>query len=110
MGAGIGTANYLFGYGGHNCYRQLLGEEGIIGCIIYGLLVIPYLVSLFRQLYTSWNSPVQNKNTEPLLSASICLVIILIYALVGNPFYDFTFCLTLFMILAVPTQIRGEKL
>ena len=110
LGAGIGTANYVFGYGGHNCYRQLLGEEGIIGCVIYGLLVIPYLVSLFWQLFTNWNSSVQSRKTEPLLSASICLVIILIYALVGNPFYDFTFCLTLFMVLAVPTQICGENL
>ena len=106
IGVGIGTANYSFGYGGHNCYRQLLGEEGILGCIIYLMMVGPYLIKLFGELIQSWNSHEENKYTEILLGASICLTIVLIYALVGNPFYDFTFCLTMFMLLAIPTQIK----
>ena len=109
FGVGIGTANYTFGYGGHNCYRQLLGEEGIVGCIIYAILIGPYMYKLFNGLTIAWNSTERRVETEPLLSAAICLTIILIYALVGNPFYDFTFCLTLFMILAIPTQIIGGK-
>lgn len=104
FGAGIGTANYTFGFGGHNCYRQLLAEEGIVGCIIYAIMVCPYIFRLFKRLYVSWNKPVNDGHTEILLGSSICLIIILIYALVGNPFYDFTFCLTMFMLLAVPTQ------
>ena len=106
IGVGIGTANYTFGYGGHNCYRQLLGEEGVLGCIIYFMMIGPYLGKLFRDLIQCWNSHEQNQDTEILLGASICITIILIYALVGNPFYDFTFCLTMFMLLAIPTQIR----
>ncbi|MBQ5330777.1 MAG: O-antigen ligase family protein [Oscillospiraceae bacterium] len=106
IGVGIGTANHSFGYGGHNCYRQLLGEEGILGCIIYLLMIGPYLLNLFKDLVESWNSREQNEYAEYYLAASICLTIILIYALVGNPFYDFTFCLTMFMLLAIPTQIK----
>lgn len=109
FGVGIGTANYTFGYGGHNCYRQLLGEEGIVGCLVYACLVIPYIVKLFKNLYLAWNSKEEQPAIEVLLGSSICIVIILIYALVGNPFYDFTFCLTLFMLLAVPTQIGDVK-
>lgn len=104
FGVGIGTANYTFGYGGHNCYRQLLAEEGIVGCIIYAVMVCPYIYKLFKRLNVSWNSSVDDGHTEILLGSTICLIIILIYALVGNPFYDFTFCLTMFMLLAVPTQ------
>lgn len=106
IGVGIGTANHTFGCGGHNCYWQLLGEEGILGCLIYLLMVGPYLLKLFKQLVRRWNSPAHDENTETLLCAAICIVVILIYAFVGNPFYDFTFCLTMFMLLAVPTQVR----
>ena len=109
FGVGIGTANHVFGVGGHNSYRQLLGEEGIVGCFIYGVMIIPYIISLFRKLKISWNAHEMGKDTSTLLSASICLIIILIYALVGNPFYDFTFCLTFFMLLAVPTQVSIES-
>ena len=109
LGVGIGTANSIFGYGGHNCYQQLLGEEGIIGCLIYGVMIIPYIVSLLKKLKICWNAQEMGRNTAILLSASICVVTILIYALVGNPFYDFTFCLTFFMLLAISTQVDIEE-
>ena len=105
MGVGIGTANHSFGYGGHNCYIQLLGEEGIIGCVIYGILIIPHIVLTFRKLVKSWNSKIVDENTSILLSCSTCIVIVLIYAFTGNPLYDYTFCLTFFMLLAIPSQI-----
>lgn len=109
LGVGIGTANHIFGVGGHNCYRQLLGEEGIVGCFIYGVMIIPYITSLFKKLKICWNAHETGKEALTLLSASICIIIVLIYALVGNPFYDFTFCLTFFMLLAVPTQVSIEE-
>ena len=113
LGKGLGTCNGTFGVGGHNCYLQLLSETGIIGCVIWTSLVYPYIHSTAKLLLKFWNDPIiiqkKDDNVESLLSATIAIVLILVYAFFGNPFYDFTFCLTFFMLLAVPTQVSIES-
>lgn len=109
IGKGIGTCNAVFGVGGHNCYLQLLAETGIIGCTIYAYLVIPYIYNTGKLLRKCWNDPVGIKENPKkavcLLTTGIAITVILIYAFFGNPFYDYTFCLTFFMLLAVSTQM-----
>lgn len=109
LGAGIGKSNSTWGYGGHNSYIQLLGETGIIGCAIYACMVIPPILKIFKLLYRVWNDSYildnYREDVEIVLATGIICIVILIYAITGNPFYDFTFCLAWFSILAVPSQV-----
>jgi O-antigen ligase len=113
FGKGLGTCDGTFGYGGHNCYLQLLSETGIIGCVIFARLVLPYIHSTVKLLLKYWNDPIINQkkddNLESILSATIAIALILIYAFFGNPFYDYTFCLTFFLLLTVSTQLSANK-
>lgn len=113
LGAGIGTAQGVWGYGGHNCYLQLLGETGMVGCILYACVVVPRIVKSGKMLRTVWNrekwNKEQSKVLEILITDNACIFLILIYALTGNPFYDYSLCLTFFIMLVLPTQISLEE-
>ncbi|WP_028520051.1 O-antigen ligase family protein [Ruminococcus flavefaciens] len=118
LGKGIGTCNGTFGVGGHNCYLQLLSETGIIGCILFANLTVPCVIKAVKMLLIYWNDPSYYQknieNVEYLLSSVISIVLILFYAFFGNPFYDFTFCLTFYVLLTIPTQLyevnNGDKI
>lgn len=111
IGVGLGKANSVWGYGGHNCYIQLLAETGIIGFVIYMSFVGPFIISTIKKLIYYWNYTNVEDNKEiitTLVASVVGIIIILFYAISGNPFYDYIYCLTFFALIAVSSQIKEE--
>lgn len=110
FGVGAGTCHRLYGYGGHNCYLQLLGEYGIVGFCLFILgFIIPYVRSLIRakeylktERYTA--------EASSLMTALFMQTVFFIYCVSGNPVFDFVFFLMHFANMAITQNILNGKL
>ncbi len=110
IGVGGGTCTYLYGYGGHNCYLQLLGEYGIIGLILFLLAFgLPYLRALFRtKKFLKANR--YTKEAECLLTSLFMQTVFFIYCFSGNPVFDYVFFLMEIINIAVAQNVLSGKL
>ncbi len=97
---GVGAGNYVLyapiwgvseqaaGYSAHNEYVRLIAEFGLIGGLIYGLLVFYVFRLLFKSLKLWWFSPLNDRNQNiiyPFLNAlSISFVSLLVMNLTLN--------------------------
>lgn len=104
-GIGIGTADFNFGYGGHNIYLQTLAETGIIGFI---LLYLTLIILFFKniKIATELIPKTENKIHNILLYSLYMQIILFIYGLSGNPIYDYTFFVIFIIAIVLPTVIK----
>lgn len=76
----------------HNVYIQLLCETGIVGLLVYLILVISLLIITFSLLKKTYRSRVVNQYRNPLFFSAVIQVFYLLYSFTGNCLYDITFC------------------
>ena len=86
-----GRANAKLYMNAHNIYIQLLAEVGIVGIIVFTLLVVYLLISVFKTLWI-YNQRIidEKKVLSPLYFSALFLVFFLQYGLTGNCLYDKT--------------------
>lgn len=84
FGYGYGSYQSITGsiYEAHNSYLQLLGELGIVGCLIYGYIFISILVKSVKNLR-------QNHSVAAYLIVNIEILTFL-YAITGNVFHTYS--------------------
>lgn len=105
IGVGGGTCEYLFGYGGHNCYIQLLAEYGVVGLILF---VFGFGLPLCRCIYNAKRYLEQNrwsKQTSWLITSIMIQVVFFIYCITGNPLFDNIFFMTEISSIAIAQSI-----
>ena len=75
----------------HNIYIQLLAEVGIVGTLLFVLIVAFLLFTAFKLLRAYNKKQFETKlSMEPLYFASMFLVFFLMYGMTGNCLYDKT--------------------
>lgn len=84
FGYGYGSYQSITGsiYEAHNSYLQLLGELGIVGCLIYGYIFISVLVKSVKNLR-------KNHSVAAYLVINIEILTFL-YAITGNVFHTYS--------------------
>lgn len=106
-GIGIGTADALFGYGGHNIYLQTLAETGIIGFVLLYIVLILIFIKNLR-ISNELISKINKKEQQIILYSLYMQIILFIYGMTGNPIYDYTFFVIFVMAMALPPVIRRK--
>lgn len=97
--SGIKEKYYNFA-GAHNSYLQILAELGIVGFILYFILISKNMYKGVKRLLLSIKKD-DNKVTCELIFALSGLTCMFIYALSGNVFYQPQQLVTLFFLIAV---------
>lgn len=91
FGVGGGTCENKYGFGGHNCYLQVVAEYGIVGGILFvGAFVVPF-VQTFIRAWSFLRKYRYTKEAEWLMFALFVQLVFLIYCLTGNPLFDYIF-------------------
>ena len=108
LGSGGGTCQYMFGYGGHNCYLQLLAEYGYVGLILFLLaFVAPFLSALYRTgIFLRTRR--ETKEAIWLIAALFLQAVFLIYCATGNPLFDSIFIMTQMACMGVTSHILQD--
>lgn len=103
FGYGYGTYQSVSGmpYNAHNGYLQILAEMGIVGMILFMLILLPALIRAFFNLKHEHSS----KNYLVLF----ILLLTMLYAVTGNVFHEYSQQLPLFMALSMQKQKRREE-
>lgn len=87
LGWGTGVFHNLYGIGTHNIYLQLLCENGIIGFLIFMIIVILNLITCYKMISIA-NINDDRENALILFFSLGFQVFFLIYGLTGNPLSD----------------------
>ena len=108
FGSGGGTCQYMFGYGGHNCYLQLLAEYGYVGLILFLLaFVAPFLSALYRTgIFLRTRR--ETKEAVWLIAALFLQAVFLIYCATGNPLFDSIFVITQLACMGITSHILRD--
>lgn len=102
LGAGLGTAESQFGYGGHNIYLQMLSECGVIGATIYFLY-------LFGTAITNINIVIKEEIIDyKMLFLIFMQIILILYGITGNPIYDYSYLVLFSYLLVIPRGMKRE--
>lgn len=108
FGSGGGTCQYMFGYGGHNCYLQLLAEYGYVGFLLFLLaFVVPFLRSLYRAR-SFLRTERETQEAVWLLSSLFLQAVFLIYCATGNPLFDSVFIMTQIACMGISDHILKD--
>lgn len=86
----------------HNCYLQVLCETGIIGAIIYYLLII---VTLFRMIHIARLGNKLHQKPNIIVAFSVFYyVFFLLYSLTGTCLYEFSYYVPAFLCIILCEQ------
>lgn len=110
FGVGGGTAMHLFGFGGHNCYIQLLAEYGIVGLLLFlfgfGLPLVKSIIKakifLGQYRYT--------QKGEIFITSIIIQVVFFIYCFSGNPLFDQIFFMSEIICITISQIVLKESI
>lgn len=94
FGVGGGTCTRLFGFGGHNCYLQLLAEYGIVGLALF---LAGFGAPLCGSIYRAKRYLDENRYSEQagwLITSIMIQAVFFIYCFTGNPLFDHIFFMT----------------
>lgn len=107
-GSGGGICKYTFGFGGHNCYLQLLAEYGCVGLILFIIVfVIPFFYNLYRAaIFVRIKQATDS--TVWLLAALFLQAVFYIYCVSGNPLFDNIFIITHMACMGISSSILRE--
>lgn len=108
FGSGGGTCQYMFGYGGHNCYLQMLAEYGYVGLTLF---LMAFVVSFFSALYRTGiflRTRRETKEAVWLLTALFLQAVFLIYCATGNPLFDSIFIMSQMACMGITSHILRD--
>lgn len=94
----------------HNCYLQVLAEQGIIGLILLVALFVAFLVGSIKLLLWLNKNDSDNFPLRISLTASVAVqLFFVLYCLTGNPLYDVQMYIPYLLSCGVYSWIRGKK-
>lgn len=118
FGAGFGSYNMyayqhgllvngeMWKYNAHNCYLQILGELGVIGLTLFVAFIVSSLVISINAI----RSEKENKNKIAALYFSLYIqIMMIIYALTGNPLYTKQILFIWLFSVGVALNIRNSQ-
>lgn len=86
LGWGVGVYNNLYGIGTHNMYLQILSEHGLMGILLFILLLLFNLRMVLKKLKEFNN--INNNDKRSLLFSLYIQMFFIIYGMTGNPVND----------------------
>lgn len=109
FGVGGGTCDYLFGFGGHNCYLQLLMEYGIVGLFVFCLAFgVPYVRCILKaKVFIKQHRYTQRPGW--LIASIFMQSVFFIYALSGNPVFDQIFFMTELISIGIAQNVLNHN-
>lgn len=103
--------NGFTGMKAHNCYLQVLAEQGIIGLVLLVAFLAVFLVGSIRLLLWLNRRDSANRSLRISLTASVAVQLFFVtYCLTGNPLYDMQMYIPYLLSCGAYVWIRGQNL
>ena len=103
FGHGTSSFDYLYAYGAHNIYLQLLYENGIFGLLLWIILFVKVLIKAFKRVFVNQNNFYDYLNV-------FMQVMYLTYAFFGNPLYNHALIIFYFVMIGYTYSKPIEKI
>lgn len=109
---GVGSRYISQGYGimyAHNCYWQVLAEEGMIGFALFIIMLAISVIGTIRLLLKLNKFDSNNESDRMSLAASIALqLFFILYCTTGNPLYDMQTYIPYLLSVGVYLMVRNR--
>ena len=95
----------------HNCYLQVLAEQGIIGLVLLVAVFVTFLAGSIRLLLWLNRRNPSDYSLRISLTVSVAIqLFFVVYCLTGNPLYDMQMFIPYLLSCSVYMWIRGQNL